>query len=97
MVARVGGELVPNSGPALIVDQGGLLTEALYAHARHIFFTLSKRRGLPALIVDQGRLLTGALYAHAFHAPLDRLAFSLSRCPKIRDRRIQQIVDLLAA
>src|SRR5690349_3184104 len=22
-----------------------------------------------------------------FHAPLDRLAFSLSRCPKIRDRR----------
>jgi len=50
MVARVGGELVPNSGPALIVDQGRLLTGALYAHARHIFFTLSKRRGLPALI-----------------------------------------------
>src|SRR5438477_10462449 len=26
MVARIGGELVPNSGPALIVDQGRLLT-----------------------------------------------------------------------
>src|SRR5258706_14590436 len=26
MVTRVGGELVPNSGPALIVDQGRLLT-----------------------------------------------------------------------
>src|SRR5437868_7038984 len=28
MVARIGGELVPNSGPALIVDQGRLLTGA---------------------------------------------------------------------
>src|SRR5438477_2889055 len=57
------------------------LVGALYAHARHSFFTLSKRRRLPALIVDQGRLLTGALYAHVSR-PLDRSAFSLSRCPK---------------
>src|SRR5438132_2898309 len=26
MVARIGGELVPNGGPALVVDQGRLLT-----------------------------------------------------------------------
>src|SRR5947199_10311805 len=36
MVARVGCELVPNSGPALIVDQGRLLTGVEFTLVRYV-------------------------------------------------------------
>src|SRR5205085_414317 len=36
MVARIGGELVPNSGPALIVDQGRLLTGVEFTLVRYV-------------------------------------------------------------
>src|SRR5438270_13701403 len=36
MVARIGCELVPNSGPALIVDQGRLLTGVEFTLVRYL-------------------------------------------------------------
>src|SRR3954447_8308474 len=36
MVARIGGELVPNGGPALIVDQGRLLAGVEFALVRYV-------------------------------------------------------------